>query len=186
MNKKQKNKDMEQEDVVYEEEGVGVTDVIKKLRERIKKIEKESKENLDGWQRAKADFQNFKNSLDKDRESIIKLVKENTLNEILPVIDSFEMAFANKKAWNNVNSDWRIGVEYIYSQLKTILETNGITEIQALRELFDPVKHSSTEIKVVNDEKDDGRVVEVVQKGYMINGKVLRPAKVKVGEYKKS
>jgi molecular chaperone GrpE len=75
-----------------------------------------------------------------------------------------------------------MGVEYIYSQLKGILEQNGFSEFDPQGETFDPVRHHAIETIPVTDPAQDHKVIEVVQKGYMLNGKIVRPASVKIGE----
>jgi len=184
-NKKQKKNTNDDiiDDVVYDEEVSA--DPTKKLRDRLKTCVEEKQEYLDGWQRAKADFQNFKKEVDKDKARISDMTKEELLFDILPVMDSFNLAFANKEAWEGVDKNWRNGVEYIYSQLKTALEQNKVEEINPIGEEFDPLKHNSVEVTETEDEKKDNTVAEVVQMGYSLNGKIIRPARVKVAQYKK-
>jgi len=168
-----------------EEGEIHSLDKIKQLREKLNICEKERKEYLDGWQRAKADFINTRKEEEKTRGDFLKLAKGNFLSELFPILDSFEMAFANKEAWEKVDSGWRKGVEYIHSQLETVFATNGFKKIDPLGEPFDPAFHISIASVPVLGEEDDGKVVEVVQKGYSLEGRVARPAKVKIGEYKK-
>lgn len=179
-----------QDDVVFEEdtENGSASDAgrIKKLRDQLKECQKEKQEYLDGWQRARADLQNFKKDQIGEREKITKFAQEDLLYELLSVTDSFTMAFANKEAWEKVDTNWRTGVEYIYAQLKGVLERNGITEIEPLGEKFDPGEHTSIEAISTDDAGKDETVVEVVQNGYRLNGKVIRPARVRVAQYKKS
>lgn len=166
--------------------GKAPKDTIKKLKEKLKLSQKERQEYLDGWQRSKADFVNARKEEEKTRAEFMKFAKEDVLTQVLPVLDSFEMAFANRQTWEKVDSNWRKGVEYIYSQLLTVLENNGFTQIDPQGESFDPNFHTSLESVSVKSSKDDGKIVEVVQKGYVMNGKVVRPARVRVGEYKKN
>lgn len=179
-----------QDDVVFEEdtENGSASDAgrIKKLRDQLKECQKEKQEYLDGWQRARADLQNLKKDQIGEREKITKFAQEDLLYELLSVTDSFTMAFANKEAWEKVDTNWRTGVEYIYAQLKGVLERNGITEIEPLGEKFDPSEHTSIEAISTDDAGKDETVVEVVQNGYRLNGKVIRPARVRVAQYKKS
>ena len=78
---------------------------------------------------------------------------------------------------------WRSGVEYIYKQFRDVLEAHGLSEINPMGLIFDPVTSEAVEHVVVTDEKQDHVVVEVVGKGYKLHDKVLKPAKVKVGEF---
>ena len=104
---------------------------------------------------------------------------------ILPVVDSFELAFANKKSWEKVDVSWRKGVEYIYSQLLKVFEENGLKQVIPLGEIFDPIFHDSVESIDVKNSSEGGKILEVLQNGYSMNNKVVRPARVKVAIYKK-
>jgi len=199
---KKTQKEEPEDDIVFEEEakvafgtspdafegafrGEELTDSLKKLKEKLKACTKEKQEYLDGWQRAKADFQNFKKEGEQDRERFKKFASEGVIHDIIPVLDSFDMAFANKEAWEKVDSSWRSGVEYICSQLKNILLQHGVVEIDPSGQKFDPQKHASTEIITTSKEKEDDIVAEVVQKGYTLHDKTIRPARVKVFQYEK-
>jgi len=169
-------------DIVYDEESN--PDPSKKLREKLKKCVEEKQEYLDGWQRAQADFQNFKKEVSKEKVRISDMAKEEILMDILPAMDSFNLAFANKEIWESIDKNWRNGVEYIYSQLKTALEQNNVKEINPVGLQFNPMEHNSTEVIEVEDIRKDNTVVEVTQVGYSHNGRIIRPARVKVAQYK--
>ncbi len=185
MNKKPKNKDNTVDDVIFEEENSGSDTQIKKLREKLKKCTEEKQEYMNGWQRAKADFINFKKEQEEVKKNTIKYAKEDLIVQLLPLVESFEMAFSNKEAWNNVDKNWRVGVEYIHTQLMTILENNGVLQVGESGIKFDPNEHDSIDIVETEDKTSDGSISEVIQNGYKLNGKILRPAKVKVFQYKK-
>jgi len=157
---------------------------LKELREKLKKSEAERLEYLSGWQRAKADLINARKRDEEDKKEFTKYANEDLIGEILTVLDSFDMAFANKEAWEKVDPNWRKGVEYIYSQLISTLERFGLKVIVPVGEKFDPNHHISIENVAVTDKSKDGMIVEVIQKGYEMNGKVIRAPKVKVGEFK--
>ena len=167
-----------------EDEGLQA-DVIKKLRKKLKACQKERGEYLTGWQRSKADFINARKSFEEEKKEYVSFAKENVLEEFLPIADSFDMAFANKEAWENVDKNWRTGVEYIYSQLITILESNGLEQINPLGEIFDHNVHTSVELVETENKKESDYIAEVVQKGYLLHGKIVRSPKVKVFSYKK-
>ena len=157
---------------------------LKQLREKLKIAEAERAEYLAGWQRAKADLINARKRDEEDKKDFIKYANEDLIGEMLPVLDSFGMAFANKEAWEKVDKNWRTGVEYIYSQLISTLERFGVKLIDPKSQKFDPNYHISIESVPVTDKAQDGVIVEVVQKGYELNGKAIRAPKVKVGEFK--
>ncbi len=102
---------------------------LKKLRKDLKDEKTKSMEYLTNWQRERADFQNFKKG-ESDRISQMGgYVREKMTEDLLPVLDAYDMAFANKEAWEKVEKNWRMGVEYIHQQLIKVLNDNGIEEI---------------------------------------------------------
>ncbi len=174
------------DDIVTEEETVNSEELVKKLREKVKLLEQEKQENLAGWQRERADFANYKKRMESEKLEVVKYANENLLGELLPVLDSFEMAFANKEAWEKVDKNWRIGVEYIHSQLVKILSENGFAEMNPVGEVFDPKFHVADEHIATNKESEDGKIVAVKKKGYMLAGRVIVAPKVVVAEYTKA
>lgn len=143
---------------------------IKKVKDKFKHCEQERAEYLAGWQRAKADLINYKKEQEAKISEIFKFANEGLVLEILPVLDSFELAMKHSK--DN-------GVEQIYNQLKNILKSHGIEEIQAIGEKFNPEFHESVgEV----EGKEQGIIVEEIQKGYTLNGKVIRASKVKINK----
>lgn len=188
---KEESKDQDisfEEDIEYEEEEGGKPlDKIKKLKEEIKRLKKEKEEYLSGWQKERADFVNYKKGESERSELISLLFKENILSRFLSVIDSFNMAFANKEAWEKVDASWRNGVEYIYTQMNTIFEEYGVVRVGKEGEEFNPSIHESVEVVDTKEKKNDHKIAKVIQFGYRMNslsgsdeGKVLRPAKVHV------
>jgi molecular chaperone GrpE len=167
---------------MMEEEAVAK---VKKLKEKLKKAEEEKMEYLTGWQRAKADLINARKRDEEERKDFIKFANERLIDGLIPVLESFDMAMGNKEVWEKADKNWRIGVEYIYSQLQKVLSEAGVEEINPIGKKFDHSLHEATSYEPVLDEKIDHVVTQVVQKGYFLNGKLMRPAKVKVGEYKR-
>ncbi len=154
---------------------------IKKLKDELKTARKERDEYLTGWQRAKADFINARTEEEKSRAEFLKSANKELILDILASADSFDMAFANKESWEKVDKNWRTGVEYIYSQLLNTLEQYGLKQLNPVGESFDPNIHTSVESIPVEKEEDDHKILEVVQKGYTLNGALIRSPKVKVG-----
>ena len=179
------------EDVVFEEENQKKTGFSsgnkkeEKLKEKIKILEKEKNEYLDGWQRARAEMVNLKKNHLEEKKLFTSLGKEQLLEEIIPGLDNFDAAFSNKEAWEKVDNAWRIGVEYIYSQFKVILENNNVEQFGEVGEDFDESKFLSVENIETNKEAQDGKISEVIQKGYKMSHRILREGKVKVFVYKK-
>jgi len=178
-----KTKENIEDDIVFEEDVLGGAETIKKLREKLKKCTKEKQEYLDGWQRAKADFVNAKKENEESKKNFSSFAKEGFAIDIITAMDSFDMAFSDKGVWEKVDENWRKGVEYIYTQLKTALENNDVSEILGEGENFDPNLHMAIESLDAKDKNKDGIVANVIQKGYKINDRVIRPARVKVFQY---
>ena len=152
---------------------------LKKLREKLRSCEKEKKEYLDGWQRMRADFANVRKDEETRRGEMIKFASDGLVDDLLPVLDSFTMAFSNKEAWEKVDANWRKGVEYIYAQMYSVLESRGLTSIGEIGEQTDPRLHVAIEEVPATRDEEVGTVSEVIQKGYRLHSKVIRPAKVK-------
>jgi len=165
------------DDSVVSEENSSET--IKKLRAELKKAQEEKQEYLTGWQKAKADFINSRKRDEEAQKEFTRFANEGIIAELIPVLDSFNMAMGNKETWEKVDKNWRIGIEYISSQLKKVLEDFGLKEIDPLGKKFDPARDEAIE-----DAKDSDIVTTVVQKGYELNSKVLKAPKVKIGEKK--
>jgi molecular chaperone GrpE len=177
----------ETEDIEFEEaneEGeVDARTTIKKLREKIKKLESEKQEYLDLSQRTRADYANFKKEVETNRVSERKFATKRFIEELLPVLDSYDMAQGNKEAWEKVDQNWRMGIEYIFGQLRTVLEGEGVTQFGKVGDTFDPHLHESMEQVAVENEGDNDKIVKILQNGYKMNDIVLRPARVHTGHY---
>ncbi len=158
---------------------------LKELRLKLKESQSESREHLTALQRSRADYVNLK----KEKEQVSDVIKQKTTERIildmLPILDSFDMAMGNADAWNAVDQNWRVGVEYIYNQVKTVLEDYSVSEISKTNIVFDPTVHEPMSTLETEEEKLDDIIEKVIQKGYKIGDKILRPAKVVVWNYKK-
>ncbi len=157
---------------------------IKKLREKIKKLEGEKQEYLDLSQRTRADYVNFKKEVESNQVSNRKFATKRFIEELLPVLDSYDMAQGNTEAWEKVDKNWRVGIEYIFNQLKTVLEGEGVTQFGKVGDTFNPELHETMQSVPVADAKDDEKIVKVLQNGYKMHDSILRPARVHVGQYK--
>lgn len=176
-------KDENLDDSVVAEEAAAET--IKKLREKLKAIQKERDEYLVGWQRAKADLINVRQRDEADKKEFVKFANERLIDGLIPVLDSFELAMSNKESWEKTDKNWRAGVEFIYNQLKKALADAGLEEINPVGRMFDPTRDEAAEYLPVDSESDNHKVLAVINKGYALNGRPMRPPKVKVGEFKK-
>lgn len=159
---------------------------IKKLREKIKKLESEKQEYLDLSQRTRADYANFKKEVDANRIADRKFATKRFIESLLPVLDSYDMAQGNKEAWEKVDQNWRVGIEYIFGQLRTVLENEGVVQYGKLGDAFDPNLHESMEQIAVSNENQNDTIVRILQNGYKMNDTILRPARVHVGHFEKN
>ena len=173
-----------EDDIVFEEENLTDSKVAKKLRERLKKCEEEKKEYLDGWQRMKADVVNNKKYEIERLKRVGDSAKESLLADIIPVLDSFDMAFKGE-AWSKVDDVWQKGVEYIHTQFIQALENNGALAYGAIGDTFDPMLHDASEEKDTDNKEDDGKIISINRMGYKIGDRVVRPAQVVVAKFKK-
>ncbi len=141
----------------------------------------EAAEYKDKYIRAHADFENAKKRLEKDKANAVAYANESFAKDILAVIDSFEQALASIEGAGEENSGevlekMKEGVKLTYEQLKKVLEKNHIKEIVCDKN-FDPEVHQAI-MQVESDEHESGDIVQVMQKGYTIKDRVLRPAMV--------
>ncbi len=175
------------EDITLEDMSENLAPEIKdrtdKLKARIKDLEKKNAELLDSWQRDKADFINTKKREEEEKKEFVKFAKADVISELLSVLDSFESAFKNKEAWEKVDKNWRVGVEYIHSQLGTILAQHGLSVINPVGQMYNHIRDEAVENVSVENAEDDGKILEVMQVGYELNGKEIRAPKVRVGHF---
>ena len=176
-----KDKDLKKEE--------NTTPVAESIREEKKETElekalRERDEYLAGWQRAKADFANAKKRHEESLKEYRITANEGLIEELLPVLQSFEMAFANKEAWEKADKNWRSGVECIYGQLKGVIEQNGVKEVNPIGQKFDPAIHEAMKYEPTDDKSKEGTIISVIEKGYILGSRLIRPAKVVVAEQK--
>jgi molecular chaperone GrpE len=179
------------DDVVFEEtaEGEGEAlskDKIKKLREDLKTAVTEKADYLASWQKERADFINYKKGEDDRKKQTLNYAREQFVEELLPVLDAYDMMSANKEAWAKVDKAWSMGVEYIHSQLLKVLSENGVDEIAPNEgDSLDALLHEGVDMIPTDDESKEHTIASVMQKGYKNGDRIIRPARVKVYEFKK-
>jgi len=140
-----------------------------KSKNELQQLKKRVAELEENWKRAVADFRNLERRTNQERKVVAQLANALLIAKLLPVLDSLEEAAAAIKD---------SGVRLILKQLREVLESEGVEEIEAADRPFDPRYHEA----VATVEGEKGRVVEVVAKGYRIGDRIIRPAKVKVGK----
>ena len=158
---------------------------LKKLRKDLKVAKSKEMEYLTAWQRERADFQNFKKQEAEHSSMMGSYARERFIEELFPVLDAYDMAFANKEAWEKVDKNWRVGVEYIHQQLLKVLSENGVEEVKAdVGDVANANLHEPMDTLSTDDRSKDHTVAQVMQKGYKTKDRVVRPARVKIFEYK--
>ena len=153
---------------------------IEELEEALKECAGQKTEYLGGWQRARADFQNYKKEEASRMEAIVGFSNEMFLSRLLPILDNFELA--QKAIPEDLKENNHVkGMMLIKNQLDEFVKDAGITEIATGNQMFNPLFHEVVE-EVDQTGVSSGTVVEETQKGYLLNGKVIRPAKVKLAK----
>ena len=153
----------------------------KKSKARIEELELELKESKDKHLRLFAEFENFKKRNMRERIELMKTAAQGTIQAILPVLDDFDRA---KKSAEDENSSEQLseGVLMVYNRLYTVLSNKGLEPMESTGENFDPELHEAiTEIPAPTEEQK-GTVIDTVEKGYYLNDKIIRFAKVVVGK----
>lgn len=146
---------------------------VEELTEKLKSLEEETL-------RAKADLINYRKRKDDEVANLLKYCNADIIMLLLPVLDNFERVINKEDIPDDVKS-YLEGFKLIYKQIKDILESNDVKEIEALGKEFDPMYHQSVTMRK-DDTKESGIVLEVYQKGYTYKDKVLRPAMVIINE----
>jgi molecular chaperone GrpE len=144
------------------------------LKKQIEEKEKKIEELTDTLKRLQAEFENYKKRVDKEKVEFVKFAHADVIAQMLPVLDSFEIALKN----TTEKEKFIEGIKIIYAQLYSVLEAEGLKPIKATGEKFDPYKHEV--LMKEESDKPEGTILEEFQKGYMINDKVLRHSKVKI------
>ena len=153
----------------------------KEIKKEKRHIEKKSDKEViaeltDTLQRLQAEFENYKKRVDKEKQEFMKYAHADLILELLPLLDSFEMALRN----TTDKEKFIKGIEMVFAQFYSILEKQGLRPINVLGQKFDPYKHEVL-LRQKSDKEEDA-VLEELQKGYMLNNLVLRHSKVKISE----
>ena len=146
---------------------------VKKLRERLKEAETKAKEYLDGWQRSQADFVNLRKRDEEAKVEFVKFANESLITELTSVLDSLDMAISHGSK----------DLEPVRKQFLSILEARGLKVSEPMGETFDPRFHEAVGAIKTEDKEEDHKILEIIQKGYILSGKIIRPAKVRIGQF---
>ena len=147
------------------------------LVNQLKEAESKAGEYKDGWARSQAEFQNYKKRIERDNELMYASMKGDIIKKVLPALDDLERALQNRPA----DDAWASGIELIARKMQNILEGEGLKRIDAKGKPFDPNFHEAISHEP-NDEFESEHVIDVVQNGYMLGERVIRPALVRVAQ----
>jgi molecular chaperone GrpE len=150
---------------------------IQSLQQQLVEAQSRAQENLDGWQRAVAEFQNYKKRVERDRDSDQLMMKGDLIKKVLPVLDDLDRALQNRPG----DDAWANGIELIQRKLQGMLEAEGVERINAEGAIFDPRFHEAISQDIVEG-TESGHVAGVVQNGYTLGERVVRPALVRVAK----
>jgi molecular chaperone GrpE len=150
------------------------------LQKELEKASNKSNEYFEGWQRERADFLNYKKRIERDavvnqQNALATIVKKH-----LVILDDLERAMKTRPVGGD-GAGWADGVELIYRKLVNLLEQEGVRRMEAEKEFFDPTRHEA----IIQEESPDhksGQIIEVVQQGYLLGERVIRPALVRVAK----
>jgi molecular chaperone GrpE len=155
-----------------------LTAELDELRQQVLKAEQEAAENKQGWQRTAADFANYRRRTEQDREQSLGLANEALLSKLLVIVDDFDRAIANMPP-EFAGVAWVEGVAAIDRKLRLLLDSEGLTPIEAVGQPFDPHQHEAV-VQEETTQVPDGIVTAELQRGYRIRDRVLRPSMVAV------
>ena len=158
-----------------------LTAELDQLRAALEAAQQEAAENKAAWQRSAADFSNYKRRTEQEREALVGFANEVLLAKLLAIVDDFDRAIANMPAELR-DVSWVGGISAIDRKLDQLLESEGLTPIEALGKQFDPHEHEA----IAQEDRPgvpEGTVIAELQKGYRIRERVLRPAMVAVARH---
>jgi molecular chaperone GrpE len=147
------------------------------LKRQLEEAQTKLAESLDGWQRSLADFQNYRKRVERDNEMLKASMKGDLIKKVLPVLDDLERALQNRPA----EDAWAGGIELIVRKFQNLLDAEGLKRIDANGAAFDPAFHEAISHEPSED-VESGHVIDVVQNGYMLGERVIRPALVRVAQ----
>jgi molecular chaperone GrpE len=155
-------------------------DEVDEFTKNYNEIKKQLDESTDGWQRERADFLNYKKRIDRERDLQRSIVTGDLCKKFLVVLDDLERAMKNRPQ-DGDGANWADGIDLVIRKMQGILEMENIQRMPAENELFDPNRHEAVSSEA-SDAHESGAIIEVLQQGYLIGDRVLRPALVRVAQ----
>ena len=177
---KEQNDSAFNEESIFEDQVVDpeLEEQVATLKTALEEMDIKAEEYLDGWQRARAEFANYKKRVLRENMDIRQVARGEVIKLYLDIADDLERALQEKPEIGEVET-WAEGIEIIFQKLRGRLESEGIKPMNPLGKEFDPNIHEAL-MKEESEEFESGQIIEVMQEGYWIGDKVLRPALVRV------
>jgi molecular chaperone GrpE len=157
--------------------------IIEQIMQDLNKEKERADANMAGWQRATADFANYRKDVERQRGETVRNANADLIRRLLPIVDDMERAFQNVPP-DITDHPWVKGMRQIQQKVSVVFEQEGVTSYDSLGQDFDPVYHDAITMEET-DPENDGKVVGEILRGYRFRDRVLRPAMVKVGQARK-
>jgi len=148
------------------------------LQQALEESQAKAKEYFDGWQRERADFSNYKRRVDRDNQLLSQTISGEIIKKYLLVLDDLDRAMKLRPSEGEVGT-WANGIDLVYRKFQNIIDQEGIKRIAAENEEFNPSRHEAITYED-SPEHTSGQIIGVVQEGYTLGDRVLRPARVRV------
>jgi molecular chaperone GrpE len=171
--------DHDEDDVISEEEIDNPKALIKKLRADLKAAHQEKMDVMTSWQRDKADFLNARKRDQETQAEVIRFANQNLIIDMLPTLDGYEQA-TQQPSWTTVDETWRKGVEALMTKIYASLQKVGVEKYGNVGDVFDPNLHQAVGNVETTEKEKDHTIAVVMQTGYKLHDKVVRPALVQV------
>ncbi len=155
-------------------------EIVEQLQAELEGARAQAGEYLDGWQRARAEFANYKKRIEREQAQIYQTATGSIVKRYLDILDDLDLALKNRPQ-DGDGASWANGIEMIYRKLLNILENEGLTPMEADGQFFDPNLHEALSSEPSEDH-ESGQIIEVVKQGYILGDRVLRPALVRVAQ----
>lgn len=163
---------------VLTEEDLATEDMLDHLQRELEETQNKADEYLDGWQRSRAEFANYKKRVDREQTQIYQTTAGNLIKRYLEIADDLERALKSRPE-EGEGAQWANGIELIYRKLMTTIEAEGVERIVPEGQFFDPNFHEALS-QEDSQEHESGQIIAVLQPGYKLGDRILRPARVRV------
>jgi molecular chaperone GrpE len=169
-----------QEEAAVEEEQQAevINEEYQHLEKELEQSRHQATQNLEGWQRERAEFSNYKRRIEREQAQMGQNITAEVIRKYLVILDDLERALKARPT-EGEGAAWAQGVELIYRKLQSVLESEGVLRIQAETDMFNPNIHEAISHEESPDH-ESGEIIEVVQQGYKIGERIIRPALVRV------